>query len=193
MTGVTMDITGLDAVEVAHSSDDDRELTPFGVRLRAAIEASPKYTSRAHFLRTLHRDPAQVYRYETGEREPPFDIVKEFAEALGVSVADLAGEDRMLSEDWTDTEAWLSLERSGRIDEFRRLGVPEENIQRARRWKWRGTPAPRDYERLLEADVLSAQQPPPPPQLAAARERRRAAGKPPVPLHPKKDRPPRQS
>jgi transcriptional regulator with XRE-family HTH domain len=94
-------------------------------------------------------------------------------------------QDTVVENDWTDSDAWVELERTGRIEYFRRAGVAEENIQRVRRWKWRGRPAPRDYERLLEADLLGAQHEPA-VELDEARARRRAEGKQAVPLRPKK-------
>lgn len=36
---------------------------------------------------------ATLYRYETGERSPPLELVQAFAASLGVTVGDLAGND----------------------------------------------------------------------------------------------------
>lgn len=186
--GVTMDTDALEADEMARGQKTEA-LAPFGVRLRAAIDASKKYETRADFLRRLGLDPAQIYRYETGERTPRFGLVQRMAAALGVSVADLAGEDRLLEEEWEDWPAWIALEKRGRVDELRQLGVPESNIQAARRWDFRGEPEERDYERLFEADLLGAK----PRQLIEARKRRDAVGKPALPLNPKKNSKKRQS
>lgn len=66
-----------------------KELTEFGKRLRAAIERSDAFESRAAFVRHHGLEGATLYRYEVGERPPPLPLVKEFAKSLGVSVSEL--------------------------------------------------------------------------------------------------------
>jgi len=71
-----------------------RDLAEFGVRLREAIDRSERFKSRAEFLRFHGLEGATLYRYETGEREPPLALVKAFAESLGVDLRELAGSAR---------------------------------------------------------------------------------------------------
>ncbi len=66
-----------------------KQLAPFGERLRSAIQSSPQFASRAEFLRHHGLEGATLYRYETGERSPPLPLLESFATSLGVRVSDL--------------------------------------------------------------------------------------------------------
>lgn len=131
-----------------------------------------------------------ISKHEQGVQGFSAETLTALAQVLGVTERwILYGEDEATNEvvedDWQDHAAWIELEQSGVIDEMRRKGLPEENIQRIRRWEWRGTPVPRDYERLLEAALLGPTLEPA-EELEAARDRRRAAGKRAVPLRPRR-------
>lgn len=132
-----------------------------------------------------------ISKHEQGAHSFSAEALTALAKELGVTERwILKGEDeatQVVEDEWEDWPAWTELERSGRIDEFRGKGLMEENIQRIRRWKWRGTPSPRDFERLLEAAVLGPTHEPA-PQLQAARARRKAAGKATVPLRARRTR-----
>jgi transcriptional regulator with XRE-family HTH domain len=67
-------------------------LAPFGERLRIAIERSP-IKNRSAFTTAAPIQPAQLYRYETGEQSPRLEDVERWAELLGVSPAWLAYDD----------------------------------------------------------------------------------------------------
>lgn len=68
-----------------------RELAAFGKRLRAEIERSAQFDSRAAFVRHHDLEGATLYRYETGERQPPLSLVQAFADSLGVPIDRLTG------------------------------------------------------------------------------------------------------
>lgn len=137
--------------------------------------------------------------YLGGQRKTQLEVLSTAMERLKLSTAFffeemdeepdyhdyVGGRATRVEDTWVDKAAWLELERSGRVDEIRQQGLPEENIQRIRRWQWRGEPVPRDYERLLEAALLGTRGEPA-QELEEARQRRRAAGKPSVSLRPKK-------
>lgn len=155
-----------------------KKLSDFGRRLRATIEASD-YASRAAFLRAMGMDPAQVYRYETGERDAPSSLVRDFAEALGVTVGELLGapEPDGVEEEWVDSTGWLELEEAGIVDAYRAKGIPEDQIEYVRRTPgWKGGGRAEDYRRLLDGLLVAHVSRTEHPASAAARERRK--GKP---------------
>lgn len=97
-----------------------RELADFGRRLRSEIERSDRFGSRADFCRKLGIEGATLYRYENGERQPPLDLVQEFADKLGISIERLAGpptpETRIVYDDDAGTLALEALIKERRID-----------------------------------------------------------------------------
>lgn len=64
-------------------------LAPFGVAIRAAIEESPDFASRAEFCRKMGIEQKTLRRYEIGEKSPKIQDVTRWAEALGVPVSRL--------------------------------------------------------------------------------------------------------
>jgi transcriptional regulator with XRE-family HTH domain len=88
------------------------ELAPFGRNLRAAIERSEDFANRSDFCAKAKIQPAQLYRYETGEQAPRMSDVKRWAAMLGVSAVDLdpelAGDARIeLDDDPMRDESFL--------------------------------------------------------------------------------------
>ena len=69
----------------------------FGAVLRAAREA--KGWTQEQFAERLDVSPVTVNRYEKGKREPSFDMVRNLAEALGLTVSELFGDTVALSKD----------------------------------------------------------------------------------------------
>lgn len=162
---------------MARGPKGKRAFTPFGTRLREAIEAS-SYSSRAAFLRDVGIEPATVYRYEVGDRDPPLSLVQSFADALGVTVASLLGETHA-DDGWADTRAWRDFVVKGYLDFFRQRGVTEAQLEHARRTPFRGTPRVRDYVQIVE-DMLREVRPEEPEAMREARRRNLREGSPDV-------------
>jgi transcriptional regulator with XRE-family HTH domain len=165
-----------------------------GDRFRLLLEQLLTDKSQREVARVLGLSQGSISFYMQRQREPEMEAIGQAIDRLHIRPSfffdaslenprytDFLG--THLEEEWKDTDAWVELERNGRIDDFRRDGVPEETIQRVRRWKWRGPPKPRDYERLLEADLLGARGEPA-RELEEARARRRSEGKPDLALKP---------
>lgn len=96
----------LECLEMAGGRPPSKKtLAPFGMRLRSAIERSTAFPSRAAFARHHGLEGATLYRYETGDRQPPLDLVREFAQSLGVSVSDLAGDPEVQTVDLDATRS----------------------------------------------------------------------------------------
>ena len=154
-----------------------RDLVPWAARLRAAIEASGRFDSRADFLRKLGHEPSTIYRYEMGDRQPPLDLLREFAAALGVSVGELLGEERDEGDERGDTRGWASFVSRGYLDFFRARGVTAEQIEHGRRTPFRGGPGVSDYVRIFES-MLREAAPNEAPEMPEARGSNLADGTP---------------
>lgn len=63
------------------------ELSPFGQRLREAIDAHPSIVNRSAFLAEAKIQGPVLYRYETGEQSPRSEQVEKWASVLGCSAA----------------------------------------------------------------------------------------------------------